>query len=207
VRDGGVGPGPADALAAEKMEAIGIEYSYLLTSQLDSQRSYYEEQVGGLEGRLTELSGVVERLERELKERRKADEDVDLEKRQREKEEMEVLAREKAKADGRLVKMTEMARRLDKELKEERAVSAGLMKNLTLAKEKNNAREQEQEEWKGKVQDLEDQLRDVMFFLEANAKIEQGGGAASEAAGGSIEMPPPPPPPVPKTGGRKRGKK
>src|ERR1700722_9576479 len=41
---GGLGAGLADTLGAEKIEAIGIEYSYLLTSQLDSQREYYEEQ-------------------------------------------------------------------------------------------------------------------------------------------------------------------
>jgi BRCA1-associated protein len=58
-REGGLGPGPADALSAEKIEAIGIEYSYLLTSQLDPQHSYYEEQNAELKG---ELLRLMERL-------------------------------------------------------------------------------------------------------------------------------------------------
>jgi len=41
------------------------------------------------------------------------------------------------------------------------------------------------------VRDLEDQLRDIMFFLEAKTKIEQGDGIESEAAGGSIAVPTP----------------
>ena len=38
-REGGLGPSQAGA-RAEKIEVIGIEYSYLLTSQLDLQRSF-----------------------------------------------------------------------------------------------------------------------------------------------------------------------
>ena len=44
-----------------------------------------------------------------------------------------------------------------------------------------------------KVQELEDQVRDIMFFIEARDKIENGEGAASEAAGGSLEVASPPP--------------
>ena len=57
-----MGPSQADALSAEKIEAIGIEYSYLLTSQLDSQREYYEEQIGELRMQLGELKALVEKL-------------------------------------------------------------------------------------------------------------------------------------------------
>ena len=35
---------------------------------------------------------------------------------------------------------------------------------------------------------LEDQVRDVMFFLEARDKIEGGEGEVGEAAGGSLEV-------------------
>lgn len=52
-RDGGGGPSAADALSAEKIEAIGIEYSYLLTSQLDSQRAR-----GGRRGRVRGAPGA-----------------------------------------------------------------------------------------------------------------------------------------------------
>ena len=36
-REGGLGPSQADALSAEKHEASGIEYPYLLKTQLHSQ--------------------------------------------------------------------------------------------------------------------------------------------------------------------------
>jgi BRCA1-associated protein len=91
--------------------------------------------------------------------------------------------------------MTELARKLDKELREERAVSEGLMKNLGTLREKAEIAEKEKETIGTQVKEMEDQLRDVMFFLEARTKIENGeGGAATEAQGGSLEVVAPPPP-------------
>ncbi|KAJ7576881.1 hypothetical protein C8J56DRAFT_971837 [Mycena floridula] len=179
-RDGGIGPGPADALSAEKIEAIGIEYSYLLTSQLDSQRSYYEDQNAELNAQVGELKSMVEQL---MERERQRQEEVDR---------VAQLAKEKAKVEAKAQKMTELARKLDKELREERAVSEGLMKNLASMKEKTSSMDKEREDHNRKIQDLEDQLRDVMFFLEARTKIENGEGAEAEAAGGSLEIVAPP---------------
>jgi BRCA1-associated protein len=63
-REGGLGPSEADALSAEKFEAVGIEYSYLLTSQLDSQRPCYEERTAELKTQLDELRAVIEQMNR-----------------------------------------------------------------------------------------------------------------------------------------------
>ncbi|KAJ6496777.1 hypothetical protein DFH09DRAFT_1204991 [Mycena vulgaris] len=187
-RDGGLGPGPADALSAEKIEAIGIEYSYLLTSQLDSQRAYYEEQTTELKTQVGELRGILERLSSEFeKERAAAKEDV-AQRRQEEEAGMLSLAKDKAKAENRVEKLTDLARRLEKDLSAERAVSEGLLKNLGKAKERLEQSEKDKNESAAKIEELQDQLRDVMFFLEAKTKIEQGGGLEAEAAGGSIEV-------------------
>ncbi|KAJ7746861.1 hypothetical protein DFH07DRAFT_889398 [Mycena maculata] len=187
-RDGGLGPGPADALSAEKIEAIGIEYSYLLTSQLDSQRAYYEEQTIELHSQIGELRGILERLSGEYeKDRASAKEDMA---RRREEEEARIasLEKDKAKAESRVEKLTDLSRRLEKELNAERAVSEGLLKNLGKAKERYEQSEKEKNETVAKITELQDQLRDVMFFLEAKTRIEQGGGVEAEAAGGSIEV-------------------
>jgi BRCA1-associated protein len=75
----GRGPSAKDALGAEKIEAIGIEcvpaaragreltprrYSYLLMSQLDSQREWYEERAEAMRQELAEMKALVERTER-----------------------------------------------------------------------------------------------------------------------------------------------
>lgn len=169
-----LGPSASDNLTAEKIEAIGIEYSYLLTSQLDSQREHFEKEIArqqdefaktqsilldDAEARLGEISSTAEQ---ERKERQR------LEK----------------KADQAI----SLVRQLQKELREERAVNDGMLQNLNALKSKLETADKEKSDFNAKVTDLEEQLRDMMFFLEAKDKIAQGGEGFAEAAGGSIQV-------------------
>ncbi|KXN86555.1 hypothetical protein AN958_09859 [Leucoagaricus sp. SymC.cos] len=192
-RDGGLGPTQADALSAEKIEAIGIEYSYLLTSQLDSQRAHYENQNDELKTQLTELKCIIEQISRD----REAERDLERAEQKRLQTEFDKQIAEvekgKAKAEQRADRMTELAKRLEKDLEEERAVTEGLVQNVKSMKDRLALTEQGKNECLAKIEELTDQVRDLMFFLDANSKIEQGGGAEAEAAGGSLEVVSPPP--------------
>ena len=189
-RSEGVGGGPtaADALSAEKIEAIGIEYSYLLTSQLDSQRNFYEEQTAELHKQVDTMRTLVGQLSTEIElahSRAREDEarharDNDLR--------LSELERERTKAEKRAEKASELARTLAKELREERAVSEGLMKNLAKAKQQAEMASRETAEFREKVEELQNQVRDVMFFLEAKNKIETGEGVVGEAIGGTLQV-------------------
>ncbi|KAF8661340.1 hypothetical protein AX16_001435 [Volvariella volvacea WC 439] len=195
-REGGLGPSQADALTAEKIEAIGIEYSYLLTSQLDSQRAYYEEQTGELRTQLDDLKGLIEKLSKEFEMERRALREHESQVRQEAEQRISEIAKDKQKAEVKAEKMSELARRLEKDLKEERAVSKGLLENLRKVKENDEKRHQEVEASKAKISELEDQVRDLMFFVEVKTKIESGAGLEGEAAGGSLEVSVPQPPPI-----------
>ena len=63
------------------------------------------------------------------------------------------------------------------------------MKNLAAAKEQTDASALEATKLKVQVQELQDQVRGVMFFLQAKEKTETGDGVAGEAAGGTLEVP------------------
>lgn len=197
------GPSHADALSAEKIEAIGIEYSYLLTSQLDSQRSFYEEQITQLKTQVDQLRSIVEKLGREVEEGNAEAVTQEQLRRSEEGEKLEAIHREKQKVEKRADKAAELARKFEKELKEEKAVSEGLLKNLGKMKERAELLERQKQEHDEKISELQDQLRDVMFFLEARTKIEQGQGAEAEAAGGSVELPTP----IVPVNKKKKGKK
>ncbi|KAF8909339.1 BRCA1-associated protein 2-domain-containing protein [Gymnopilus junonius] len=208
-RDGGLGPSQADALTAEKIEAIGIEYSYLLTSQLDSQRTFYEEQTNELRTQLDDLKSLVEKMSDEFQRERERSKEQELRMKQAEQEKVSQVLKEKAKAESRAERLADLARKLDKELREEHAVSDGLMKNINAMKEKTEQADKEKDNFTQKVRDLEDQVRDMMFFLEARTKIESGDGVEAEAAGGSItvvESSPPPSTPS-KANGKKKARK
>ena len=200
-REGGLGPSQADALSAEKIEAIGIEYSYLLTSQLDSQRSFYEEQTTDMRSQINSLTGLVQNLSNKFEEEQTRHREEGLKTKKEHEEKISQILKEKSKADQKVDKATELARKLEKELREERAVSEGLMKNLTIMKQKAEFFDKEREDFSSRVRELEDQVRDVMFFLEAKTRIEQGDGIESEAAGGSISLPEPP---LPKSNRKKK---
>lgn len=182
------GPTVADALSAEKIEAIGIEYSYLLTSQLDSQRMFYEEQTAELRKQVDSLRTMVGQLSTEVELARSRAREDQVRRAQDNDMHVAELEREKAKAEKRAEKASELARALSKELREERAVGEGLMKNLAKAKEQAEVATRESAEFREKVQELQNQVRDVMFFLEAKNQIETGEGAAAEAAGGSLQI-------------------
>ena len=200
----GLGPGPADAMAAEKVEAIGIEYSYLLTSQLDSQRAYYEEQTAALRDELSEAQVQLEHAAREAERHTTELEAVE----ERIKAETEARAvqikKEREKAEKRAERAVELARKFEKELREEKMVNEGLLKNLAVYRERSEGVEEERKKLMDKMADLEDQLRDVMFFLETKDKIENGEGA--ELAGGSLEVSVPPPAPTSSNRKKKRKK-
>lgn len=178
----GMGPSPADALAAEKVEAIGIEYSYLLTSQLDSQRAYYEEAQSRY---VRELEEVRERLAVVQIEARAA-----RESQARETQESTALGERATKAEARAERSMQLARRFEKDLKDERAVSQGLMETIASLKAQGEAASKEITSMSEELQEVRDQLRDVMFYLEARDKIEKGGGEGTlgEAVGGSLSI-------------------
>lgn len=120
-----------------------------------------------------------EKLERDQEAARKAAAE-------QEKSQFAELQRDKVKAEKRAENLTQLARKLEKELKEERMVSAGLMENIKSMKEKAEKSEKDKTDCMSRIGELEDQVRDVMFFLEARNKIEDG--EASEGAGGSLEV-------------------
>lgn len=190
----GEGPGEDDNLKAEKMEIMAMQYSQILQRAMDDQRQTYEEQTGELKRKLEDTHRKLEILSTDFESKMQAMLDDQERRRKEEEERREHLEREKAKAERKAEKMAELARQLEKDLKEERAVSAGLMKNLENTKNTVELVAKEKDALVSKVNDLEEQIRDVMFFLEARDKIEKGGGVESEAVGGSIELPPQPSP-------------
>lgn len=201
---GAGGPSASDSLTAEKIEAIGIEYSYLLTSQLDSQRSFYEEQTVALQVEVASLKDAVAQLRQETESSRAAAMAEETRRRQEEDERFSEMLRDKQRVEKKIERLAEVARSLEKELREERAVSNGLLKNLEAAQKRAEEGETERAELVQRAKELEDQVRDVMFFLEARTKIEAGEGEMAEVAGGDIAVTTPSDGPSTQTSRRKK---
>lgn len=175
-RSGG-GPGADDNLKAEKVEILAMQYSQILQQVMEEQRAAHDEEVGELRRRLDDVQ-------------RKLDITLADAAREREErsEEVKLLRNEVNSAEKKAEQMADLARQLrkekkkvEKELEDEKLLDKGRKERVELV-------EKEKSELSSRVADLEEQMRDLMFYLQARDKIESGEGAVSEAAGGSLEI-------------------
>ncbi|KAG7282116.1 hypothetical protein CRUP_008228 [Coryphaenoides rupestris] len=150
---------------AEKIDALQLEYSYLLTSQLESQRIYWENKIVHLEKETAEeISNMKVKFKETLERCDNLEQRVgDLSK------ERQVVEKKYTHLNGRFSKMSV-------ELKEEQEMNNYLRANQTELHAQVTA-----EERKGKetgeckdetISELQEQLRDVMFYLETQQQIQ-----------------------------------
>lgn len=166
----------------EKLEAISLEYQYLLLSQLESQRAYYEEQVRRLQTELDEVRSAMA-LEQTSAPLLAAQEARFEEERQRWLTERSKLDETHTRLASRCEKALEAGSKLSSELRSERSLGRGLMERLEAQQVEMDRRKIEGEELKRVVQDQGEQLRDLMFALSATERIREAGG---EAQGGDL---------------------
>ncbi|XP_017041087.1 BRCA1-associated protein [Drosophila ficusphila] len=147
----------------EKIDSMQMEFTYLLTSQLDTQRKYYEERM--------------ERLEQEWQGFKETSNDL--------QQLQQTMQKEKINLERKLAQHTAKLKEVQKQLNEERELSKALQTNQSSWHGKYKVLEQQYNEFKhnhdAEVTDLREQLRDIMFFLDNQQKM-----ANSELAGASI---------------------
>ncbi|QSZ34691.1 hypothetical protein DSL72_007546 [Monilinia vaccinii-corymbosi] len=177
-----------DMVPREKLENAGLEFTHLLTSQLESQRVYFEELVGKAVAKASAASekamlasrdaesalmklGALEREYAKLT----TDTIPNLEK---------DLERERRRAE----KSQEIARGVGKSLKEEKKVSEGLMERISFFNEGFKKREEEMRVLMMECEELREANRDLMVMISGREKIremeesgELGEGEAEQA--------------------------
>ncbi|EDV91293.1 GH14868 [Drosophila grimshawi] len=154
----------------EKIDSMQMEFTYLLTSQLDTQRKYYEERMERLEQEWQTFKVDANEAKTEITELQQLQQSMQKEK----------LSLER-KLAHHATKMKEMI----KQLTEERELSKALQNNQSSWHQKYKNLEVQYNEFKHshdkEVTDLKEQLRDVMFFLDTQQKM-----ANTELSGSTI---------------------
>uniref|UniRef100_A0A3P8R3D1 BRCA1-associated protein n=1 Tax=Astatotilapia calliptera TaxID=8154 RepID=A0A3P8R3D1_ASTCA len=171
-----------DTCQAEKIDALQLEYSYLLTSQLESQRIYWEnkivhleketaEEINNMKAKFKETLERCDNLERRLGEMSKDNQSIE---------------KKCTQLNSRVVKLSQ-------ELTEEQEMNRCLRANqaqlqVQLSEEERKAKENDRKD--GTIAELQEQLRDVMFYLETQQQIEHlPPEARSEIQEGQINIP------------------
>merc|ERR1719347_335985 len=148
------------------MDSLQLEYTYLLTSQLEDQRRYFEKKLGRLEEAAgKELSELTHRTKQTEEDKSALN------------KELETVRKDKIKLESKVSQLCQKLEKLSKEFSEEKQLNKSLREN--------------QEEWQTKlkktevqlnvtkevkdreISDLKDQVRDLMFFLEGRDKVQE----------------------------------
>lgn len=180
----------------EKMDSVQLEFTYLLTSQLDSQRLYFEEKLARVEQQtLAEVAELQEKISKAVEENQKLQGKLLL------------LSREKQTADKKLQHVTGRLAMAQSELQDERQMNHALQQNQSAWQSKFQALEKQFNECRidkdKELADVREQLRDVMFFLEAQKQISESADRDEIAEGRIVIGESPQPSPIATRSGRK----
>ncbi|CEP19761.1 hypothetical protein [Parasitella parasitica] len=160
----GSGSGNTDGSATNsshqqmKLDSISADYTYMLTSQLDSQRMYYEEQLDALTEELSNLTNDMITVEQDI-EAAKAHKLELIKKAEGLDTSIAHAKKEKEKADKRTISFRDKYEAMLKQLNEEKLLTKSLVKNNELLKKDVDKKD-------GRLKVLGDQVRDLMMILE-----------------------------------------
>ena len=149
----------------EKIDSVQLEYTYLLTNQLEAQRHYFEETLARIE------SDAQHQIE-EIVDKNK----IIVEERDELKANLLIVTKDKQNLEKKVNQLSTKLNKLQSELKEERELNKCLRDNQigwqmkiteteSLLKQLKSTKDKE-------VSDLQEQVRDLMFFLETQEKLK-----------------------------------
>ncbi|KAI5242272.1 zf-UBP-domain-containing protein [Aureobasidium subglaciale] len=189
-----------DNVPREKMENMANEYTYLLTSQLDSQRRYYEDQ---LERAVDKASTASAKAEDAARACTALAEEMAVLRLENHNHFASVTRMEKSieKATFRAGKFEKMARDMSSQLREEKTMNEGLLQRIHAAEAKAQDSQQETEKMKLEKADLEELNHDLTMFISSQEKVKELQAQGEEVVDGSAFAPEQQP-----QQGRKKGK-
>ncbi|RKF77073.1 RING finger protein ETP1-like protein [Golovinomyces cichoracearum] len=183
-----------DLIPRNKLEVLSIEYTHLLTSQLESHRLYFEDLIKKSATKTATasseaISAVIEasKLSEDLRKLEDAHAAI--------KAELTSQNRELERERNRAEKSAEMARSFSKDLIEERRVSEGLMQRIEHLNKNIASILKEKEAIMAENSELRDTNRDLIFYLSAGKKVEEleanedSGLVQGELRSGVISLP------------------
>lgn len=182
-----------DVVPRAKLESIGMEYTHLLSSQLESQRVYFEEMLSKAADKAAQASAAAEKAAAQASQALKELKELKSEQHQLRTETIPALEKDLERERNRAAKSTDLARGLGKSLQEEKKVSEGLMKRIEHTNKELESLGEQVKALKMENEDLKDQNHDLTMFisgqeklkeLEAEGKVEEG-----EVQEGSVSVP------------------
>lgn len=161
-----------DTVPREKLDNMGMEYAYLLTSQLESQRAYFEEQLERAVDKAAKAASSADEASRSV-----AVLTTQLEKLQSQYSEAQTtissLEKDAARNAAKASSASDLARKLTKQFKEEQTINESLIARIHHLEKKADDAEMRAKEAEAQKADLEEQNRDLSFFISGQEKLKE----------------------------------
>ncbi|KAL4952054.1 BRCA1-associated protein 2-domain-containing protein [Aspergillus filifer] len=183
-------PDWTDAVPREKLENMSVEYTHLLTSQLESQRAYFEGILERAVDKASQATAAATAAQEAADTATATLNSIQSHQNTLTTESIPTLERDKNRAEKRAEKFESMARKLEREWREEKTINESLMARI----EHLTA---EVEALKTSNLDLQEQNRDLTFFISGQERLKDQG---EEVVQGTLSVPDPP------SGSKKKGK-
>lgn len=182
-----------DVVPREKLDTIGMEYTHLLTSQLESQRIYFEEMLSKAADKAAKASAAAEAASAQAAEAMRELRALKEDQRQLRADTIPSLEKDLERERHRAAKSTDLARGLGKSLQEEKKVSEGLMKRIEHVNGELEALRLQTGALRAENADLKDQNHDLSMFISGQEKLREleaeGKVAENEIQEGSAAVP------------------
>uniref|UniRef100_H2ZET7 UBP-type domain-containing protein n=1 Tax=Ciona savignyi TaxID=51511 RepID=H2ZET7_CIOSA len=152
-----------------KIEGIQLECMHLLTSQLESQRKYWEEMVDQAQAQgAKKYEDVCSELEQAMSQLQVTNKKV------------EELGSERQSLSHRNLQLSNKFTQTLRDLSNERELNKSLIKNQEMWRKKVVDVEEVASKQQVEITELKEQLRDVMFYIEASQAIKKEDGQVQD---------------------------
>ncbi|XP_070495567.1 BRCA1-associated protein [Chironomus tepperi] len=158
----------------EKIDSMQLEFTYLLTSQLDTQRQHFEDRLARIEAAMANDKQNILMETEQLKES-----NAQME------QKLNTVIKEKQAIEKRMTALSSRLAIVLKDLSEERQFSKTLQLNHNSWQTKYSNLEKQYKEKEAEIVELKDQVKDLMFYMEAQNTISKS-ELKDEIAEGSI---------------------
>lgn len=182
-----------DVVPRAKLESIGLEYTHLITSQLESQRAYYEEMLNKAVDKACKASAVSESAAGQLNMVMSKAEDLDKKYAELNQKIIPQLERDLDRERNKAKKGENLARSLGQSLQEEKRLNEGLMKRIEHVGTDSETMRKQLEQLIMENTELKEMNRDLSMFISGQEKLKEmekeGHVEEGELEGGTVSVP------------------
>lgn len=182
-----------DVVPRAKLDNIGMEYTHLLTSQLESQRLYFEEIVSKAASKAAKASAAAEAASSQAAQALERLRVLESDHRVLRDETVPQLERDLERERRRADKSTELARKLGQSLQEEKKLNEGLMEKVAHVNKEVESIKLQNDKLQADLAEQKEANHDLTMFISGQEKLKEmeaeGQVTQEELDGGEASVP------------------